>query len=180
MSSHTDSIADGPRKIREIQQPRAHNLATAGVLQIKTVAEDEALSTEISRAQQAGSKSQISRHDRKHARLTRENLAAFDQMAKRKASNSVSASSTTAPTAESRSTAQYQQLYRVSPCRPTKTASSAHCHLSHHQTLGSFMKLFFGLVIYLYQPSQNTSNMLKMSGWLVIKQPCLTQPMGSS
>ncbi|KAI3394041.1 hypothetical protein diail_3306 [Diaporthe ilicicola] len=103
MSSHADSVTDGSKKIGEIQQPRAPNLATAGALEIKTVDENEVLTAEISQARQAGRESRNSGHGRKRARLTRENLAAFDQMAKKKAPINASASPTTDPAAESSS-----------------------------------------------------------------------------
>lgn len=103
MSSHVNSAANNPKKTRGIQHPRTYNRESIG-LEIETVGENEVFSAEILQTRQTSSKSHHSRHCRKRARLTRENLAAFDKMAKKKAPINVSASLTTDPVAESSST----------------------------------------------------------------------------
>lgn len=92
-----------PKKAGDTQQPRTPNLAPVSVLQIKTVVDTEALSAEILRTQQTSNESEKNGHCRKRARLTRENLAAFDEMAKKKAPTNAPAPLTADPAAESRS-----------------------------------------------------------------------------
>jgi hypothetical protein len=99
MSSHTNSVANDLKKTGDLQQPRTPNRAPVGVLEIKTVGENEALPAEILRTRQTSSESHNS--GQKRARLTRENLAAFDKMVKKKAPITASASLTADPVAQS-------------------------------------------------------------------------------
>lgn len=65
---------------------------------------DEALPAGVSQTRQTNSQSHDSRYYRRRARLTRENLAVFDKMTKKKVPINVSASVTTVSVAESSST----------------------------------------------------------------------------